>query len=217
VSSATSQPLHRIAARELADEQLRLSDELERWLEGERDKTVGSLVDVFEKRSFAVLFVFLLGVPALPLPTGGVTHVFEVIAMLLAAELIVGRNCVWLPRRWRTVELGGDGHARFIAGLMKTVRRLERMSRPRLTFLFEHRLSNAVFGVFVIGGSLAAFLAVPFSGLDTLPALGVVVVSLGVLLKDFALVGAGALVGVAGVALEVVLGKALADALGGLL
>ena len=201
----------------LAEGQLHLSDELEAWLESPTDKTLGSLIDVFEARSFAVLFIFLLGVPALPLPTGGVTHVFELIAMLLALQLIANRDRVWLPRRWRAVELAGDGHARFIAGLMKTVRRLERLSRPRLTFLFGHRLSNVVFGALVIGGSLGAFLAVPFTGLDTLPALGVVVLSLGVLLEDFALVVGGTLVGFAGVALEVLLGKALVDALGGLL
>jgi hypothetical protein len=43
--------------------------------------------------------VLLLGVPALPLPTGGATHVFEIIAVLLALELIVGREEIWLPRR----------------------------------------------------------------------------------------------------------------------
>ena len=75
----------------------RLSDQLEGWLRSEHAKTIGSLIDVFEEKSFAVLFVLLLALPALPLPTGGVTHVFEVIAMLLALELIVGRRRVWLP------------------------------------------------------------------------------------------------------------------------
>jgi hypothetical protein len=42
------------------------------------------------------------------------------------------------------------------------------------------RASNAVFGVLVIASSLAAFLAPPFTGLDTLPSLGVVLLSLGV-------------------------------------
>ena len=51
-----------------------------------------SLVELFEEKSFAIVFVLLLGVPALPLPTGGATHVFEVIAVLLAAQLIAGRT-----------------------------------------------------------------------------------------------------------------------------
>ena len=47
----------------------RLSEELDGWLVGEGDKTLGGLVDLFGQRSFAILFVLLLGVPALPLPT----------------------------------------------------------------------------------------------------------------------------------------------------
>jgi len=191
----------------------KVSDELERWLTSNGEKTLGSLIELFEQKSFAILFVVLLGVPALPLPTGGATHVFEIVAMLLALELIAGREQIWLPQRWRRLELAGDKQQRFIAALMKMIRRLERFSRPRLRFLFDHRLSNIVFGALALGGSLGAFLAPPFTGLDTLPALGVVLLSLAVLLEDFLIVVAALIVGVAGVALEVILGSA---ALGGI-
>ena len=185
-----------------------VSRELEGWLQSDGEKTLGSLVELFEEKSFAILFVVLLGVPALPLPTGGATHVFEIIAVLLAAQLIAGRQAIWLPKRWRNLELAGDRQQRFLAALMRMIRRLERISRPRLRFLFDHRLSNIVFGVLVIGGSLGAFLAPPFTGLDTLPALGVVLLSLAVLLEDFAIAIAAVFVGVAGVVLEIVLGSA---------
>jgi hypothetical protein len=194
-----------------------VSDELERWLQGDGEKTVASLIELFEEKSFAILFVVLLGVPALPLPTGGATHVFEIIAILLAAQLIAGRDHIWLPKRWRSLELAGDRQQRFIAGLMRLIRRLERISRPRLRFLFGHRLSNVVFGVLVIAGSLGAFLAPPFTGLDTLPALAVVLLSLAVLLEDFAIVIVALVVGVAGVVLEIVLGSAAVRGIGHLL
>ena len=180
----------------------KVSEQLERWLRTDGDKTLGSLVDVFDDKSFAILFVLLLGVPALPLPTGGVTHVFETIAVLLALELIAGRDQIWVPQRWRKLEL------------MKMIRRLERFSRPRLRFLFDHRLSNIVFGLLVIGGSAGAFFAPPFTGLDTLPSLGVVLLSLGFLLEDFIIVVVALVVGVAGVMLEVVLGTAAINGLG---
>lgn len=198
-------------------EEDRLSDELERWLNSDADKTLGGLIDLFGQRSFAVMFVLLLGVPALPLPTGGATHVLEAVAMLLALQLIANRDRIWLPQRWRSIDVAGPGRQRLTNALMKTVRRLERISRPRLTFVFGHRLSNIAFGALVLGGSLAAFLAPPFSGLDTLPALGVVLLSLGVLLEDFLVVIVGVVVGAAGVVLEVALGRLAVDALGELL
>jgi hypothetical protein len=193
-----------------------VSRELEGWLQSDGEKTLGSLVELFEEKSFAILFVILLGVPALPLPTGGATHVFEIIAVLLAVQLIAGRDHIWLPERWRRLELAGPRQRRFIAGLMKMIRRLERFSRPRLRFLFDHRLSNIVFGLLVIAGCAGAFLAPPFTGLDTLPALGVVLLSLGVLLEDFLLVVLGVAVGIAGVFLEIVLGKAAVKGIGSL-
>ena len=189
-------------------ERHRLSDELDRWLAKDGEKTLGSLVETFGDKSFALLFVLLLGVPALPLPTGGATHVFEVIAALIALELIAGRHMVWLPRRWCALELAGQRQQRFITSLMKMIRWLERRSRPRLAFLFGRRVSNSVFGLLVLGGAAGAFFAPPFTGLDTLPALGVVLLSLGVLLEDFLVVAVGLLVGIAGVALEIVLGAA---------
>ena len=193
---------------------MKVSEALERWLSSDGDKTLGSLIELFGEKSFAILFVLLLGVPALPLPTGGATHVFEIIAILLALELIAGRDEIWLPQRWRRLELAGDRQQRFITALMKMIRRLERFSRPRLRFLFDHRLSNIVFGLIVIGGSGAAFVAPPFTGLDTLPSLGVVLVSLGVLLEDFLIVTVGLIVAVAGIALEFALGTAAIKGLG---
>ena len=194
----------------------RVSDDLERWLEREGEKTLGSLIELFEVKSFALLFVLLMGVPALPLPTGGATHVFEIIAVLLALQLIVGRKQIWLPQRWLKRELAGERQQRFIARLLRMIRRLERFSRPRLRFLFDHRLSNAVFGLLVVGGCTAAFVAPPFTGLDTLPSLGVVLLSLGVLLEDPIVVVVGLVVGAAGVVLEILLGSAVINGLGSL-
>jgi hypothetical protein len=194
-----------------------LSAELDRWLRAEPDPTLARLVAVFGPRSFAIVFAVLLGVPALPLPTGGATHVLELVAVVIAIELLAGRTEIWLPRRWGRLPLDGPAQRRFLHALLALIRRLERVSRPRLRVLFGHRLSDVVFGALVAVGSAAAFLAPPFSGLDTLPALGVVLVSLGVVLEDIAVVVFGITAGAAGIALEIVLAHAALHGLGSLL
>jgi hypothetical protein len=173
--------------------------------------TLRELVDAFEEKGFAVAFLVLFGVPALPLPTGGATHVFLAIAALLALELIAGRETLWLPRRWRDVRIGGGDRERFVRGLLWIVRRAERVSKPRGRALLQPRIATVAYGLFVVAGAAGAFFAPPFTGLDTLPALGVVLVSLGVLLDDVAFVVGGSLVTAAGVALELTVGKALVD------
>jgi hypothetical protein len=67
----------RWAARSISgteEQSLALGQQLERWLEGKGEKTVGRLIAVLDERGFAILLVLLLGVPALPLATGGATH-----------------------------------------------------------------------------------------------------------------------------------------------
>lgn len=121
---------------------------------------------------------------------------------------MVGRRDVWLPQRWRKMELVGSKQERFVRGLLKVIRWLERFSRPRLTWLFERRVSNFLFGLVILLLAIGAFVAPPFTGLDTLPALGAVLVSLAVLLEDFVVLIVGVTIGAAGIVLEIVLGRA---------
>jgi hypothetical protein len=162
------------------------------------------------------VFIVLLSMAALPLPTGGVTHVFEAIAMLVAAQLVAGRDTIWLPARWRRIDLRGRAGQRLAAGLAPRLRWFERFSHRRLAHLTSARPARPLFGVLVFAFSLTAFLAPPFSGLDTLPALGVVVMSLGVLLADFALVLAGTVIGCLGVVTVIGLAGLVVKLVGGL-
>jgi hypothetical protein len=187
----------------------KVSDELQEWLESDHKKTIGDLVDTFGPRSFAILFIVLMALPALPLPTGAVSHVLEIVTMLLALELIIGRREVWVPKRFQDHELKSVTNPKFGRSLLKRIRWFEKFSRPRMAGLLEKRGTGVVFGVVVLGGALTAFLSPPFSGLDTLPSLGVVILSLGVLLGDIVIAGIGLGLGVLGVGVVIGLGKAI--------
>jgi hypothetical protein len=191
------------------DERQKISAQLEDWLGSDRKKTLGDLVDTFGPRSFGILFVVLMALPALPLPTGAVSHVLEIVTMLLALELVIGRTEVWIPHRFQDKELKGLTGPKFSGALLKRIRWFEKFSRPRLAGLLENRLTNVALGAVVFGLALTAFLAPPFSGLDTLPSLGVVVLGLGVLLGDIVVAGVGLGLGTIGVVVVIGLGKAI--------
>jgi hypothetical protein len=184
-----------------------VSDQLERWLGGDRPRTLGSLIDLFGEKSFAVMFIVLMAPSALPLPTGGVTNVLEIVTMLLALELIVGRRTLWLPDRWERLDVGVSPEGRFGRTLLRQIRWVERHSHPRLRVLFGHRTSGVVLGTLVLALTLAAFLAPPFSGLDTLPSIGIVLLALGVLFEDSLLAIAGFVIGGLGVLLTIFVGS----------
>ena len=75
------------------------STELELWLKGRQPKTLLNLDKIFAEKSFAVLFIILLAIPALPVPTGGISHVFEAVAILIACQMVIGRRNLWRAHR----------------------------------------------------------------------------------------------------------------------
>ena len=185
------------------------SDRLEQWLGSDDPKSIGDLGKVFAEKSFAVTILFLMFIPALPLPTGGVTHVFEMITVILAGQMVFGARTMWLPSRWRNRELGARTVEKALPFMVKRVRWFERFSRPRLALLLNQRLFLSVLGLAIIAFAVAAAVAPPFSGLDTLPSLGAVAVALGIILDDMVVVGIGLLLGTGGVVLTVTVGAAL--------
>ncbi len=187
----------------------RFSDELERWLDSDAPKSLGALGDVFAEKSFAVAMMLLMLVSATPIPTGGVNLAFQLIAAVVAAQMALGRQTIWLPERWRKRELGGAVTDKAIPYLVRRIRWLEKHSRPRLAGLFHQRLFIRLIGVVLTVFAITAGLAPPLSGLETLPALGAVIVALAIILEDVVVLTIGMVVGTAGIALFVSVGAAL--------
>src|SRR5690349_13449119 len=99
-----------------------LSRRLKKWRNSAGDKSLGAFNEEFKEKSFAVSFVVLMALPALPLPTGGVTHIMELVTALLALEMLLGRQAVWLPKSWLKLNAG-----RIITGkLIGFIERFER-------------------------------------------------------------------------------------------
>ena len=189
------------------------SDELDDWLRGDTPKTLGDLGEAFSEKSFAVTILLLMFLPALPLPTGGITHVFEVITVFVALQMVIGRRTMWLPRRWRQRELGATITGKAVPFIVRRVRWFEKFTRPRIAWLFRQRWFIRVLGLVIIAFTAGAVVAPPFSGLDTLPALGVVTISLAIILEDAVVLAIGALIGTGGIVLIVTIGAAIARAI----
>jgi len=181
-----------------------LSDQLEQRLR-EPDITIGALRDLLDERSFAIVLMLLMIPSALPIPTAGVTHVLEIFAALIAVQMIAGRRELWLPQTLARRKLGATFTGKAAPRMLRFIRWFERHSRQRLSRLLEKRISVAVLGVVLLVFVAGALVAPPFSGLDTLPSLGVVVLCLGLALSDGLVVGGGIVVGIIGLAVELAL------------
>lgn len=184
---------------------MKFSQQLENLFTHHRKIRLLDLNELFGEKSFAFAFLLLLMTAALPLPTGGITHFFEIVAALLALEVIFGRHRIWLPKRWETHKINSPKPGKGMGRIVGFVRFFERFSRPRGHFIAKHHLFVRLLGLVVLILVGFAFFAPPFSGLDTLPALGVVVISLGIILDDLVVTTIGITLGVIGVIINLTL------------
>jgi hypothetical protein len=187
------------------------SEEITAWLKSDHPKTILGLNKVFGERTFAIIFMILMAPAALPIPTGGITDVFAIITIIIAAQMVLGRDRLWLPKRWRGMKISKSLSNTILPKLAKIIKRLERHSKPRYTFLFKSRVSKAILGVIVILFSIGTILAPPFSGLDTLPAMGVVVLSIAIVLEDGIAAIFGMVIGSLGLFLQLFFSAAIIE------
>jgi hypothetical protein len=181
------------------------SNELHAWLQSKKPKTIGAMLDTLDEKGFAFLFFILLLLPALPIPTAGLSHVFEAIACLVAVQLMIGRREVWIPDFLAQKQLPQSLAQRIIPYTIKRVRFFEKYTSSNMRAVLRTKIFRVCLGLFVVVFSGFAFFAPPLSMLDTLPSLGVVGMSLGVILDDIRIVMTGWLVGMIGVVLTVAL------------
>src|SRR5205814_1462713 len=85
----------------------------------------------------------------------------EVIAMLVALQLVVGRRQFWLPARWCRREIAGESGGRLVNGLLRLIRWFERLSRPPFGVLLRPRPSRSLCGALVLACPVTAFPASP--------------------------------------------------------
>lgn len=176
------------------------SNKLDLWLKSDSPKTLAAMNDVFAEKSFAISFLLLMSIPSLPIPTGGITHVFEAITILLAIEQIIGLRTIWTPKSLGKREIPISIIKKALPFLIRRIKWFEKYSRPRFSKFLANPIVNSMFGIIILGLALIAITAVPFSGLDTLPSLGIVFISLGLILEDIVGAIVGILIGLAGVA-----------------
>lgn len=180
------------------------SSELETWLKSKDAKTVGDMQAVFGEKSFAIIFLLFMFVPSLPVPTGGVTQfILLPITMLSALQMMFGRRALWLPWRLKNIELGSSLLNRGLPFMMRRIRWFERFSRTRQANYLDTTWFRTQCGLAVFLFAVASFIAPPFSGLDTLPSMGGVIIALSILLEDIMLYFVGLVVGGIGIGLMI--------------
>jgi hypothetical protein len=165
---------------------------------GER-LTVREIMAVLQDRAFALLIV-LLGLPnCLPMPPP-IPLVCGLLLALVAVQIVFGREAPWLPRQLMNRSMARTDVERAVGRAVPVFRRLERISRPRMTFL-DTPLAMRLMGAVILVLSLGLLFAPPFVGQIPL-GLAVCLVGLGLVERDGFVVVGGLLIGSIGLTLS---------------
>lgn len=172
------------------DRRRALSDilnQLENSVHGE-SVTVAEVIERLGQKSFASLMLVFASVslsPASAIP--GITMMVAAVVFILVAQMIIGRDTVWLPDIIGRRRMPSEKLCRGIDWLRRPVRLVERYLKARLTFLLHLPwLWPPLLLILVLTLFMPAMEMVPMSGSI---ASGVIVIfAAGLLTRDGALV-----------------------------
>ena len=147
--------------------------------------SLGELLAVIGDEGLLVLSILLTLVFLIPVSIPGVSTVFGAAIVLVGVSRLLRRQ-LWLPARVRDRRLSSARLRPALAGGLRWVHRLERLSRPhRLAPLVDGRAQDIINNLaFILAALLlmAPFGFVPFS--NTIPALALLAYAIGFIQRD---------------------------------
>lgn len=160
--------------------------------------TIGEILDMVGRRAYGplLLIIGLLSIsPATLIP--GSTWAFAALTLLIAAQMTFGLKHPWLPRKALEVSLQEKSMMQGIAKARPWTKRLDKVIRPRWTFLAKAPWVS-VFALMCVGAALITFPLgfIPFAPL--LPGIAIIFVGLGLTARDGVLLSAAGLIVLAG-------------------
>lgn len=138
------------------------------------------LVDAFGERAFGAVLLLVSLLNLLPLPPGGTT-ITGAPLLIIAFQLMIGRDTLWLPRRLLNATVPRAGFAKGVHRIRKPLHLAERLSKPRLTTLVTD-FSERVIGFVCVVLAFILVLPIPFG--NFVPALTTALFSLALMQRD---------------------------------
>ncbi len=163
----------------------KLSVELQRHFFSEEcsaQVSLASVLDLAGERVFGFLFVLLALPSALPVPAPGYSIPFGILLLILAVQLIIGRQRPWFPKKWLNHQIPIEKVRGFIRAGLSWLQRIELISRPRLTTVCTSFVGRVVIGCAI--ALMAISMMIPIPGTNTLPAIGIFITGFGLLDDD---------------------------------
>ncbi|MQY41522.1 exopolysaccharide biosynthesis protein [Epibacterium sp. SM1969] len=178
---------------------------------GDGDVSLNWILAQLHERAFG-LFLLILALPCCIPFLYGIPQIVALPLMFVSVQILLGRRVPWLPGKLGERSVSADSLKNLSNRAGPWLRRIESLSRPRLSLLTNPPLDR------VLGAALVLFSAsilVPLPGTNTVPGFAVVIVAMGLLQRDGILVIVGAVIGSSWIASLIFAGATLASLIKG--
>lgn len=162
----------------------------------EEGYSLREIFDRLDERAFGA-GLFILALPCCIPFLYGVPQIVALPMMALALQMAAGREEPWLPEKFGQRKIDKKGLTRTARGGRKWFGWLESIARPRFIFLMGDR-GERIIGLFLV--FFCASILVPLPSTNTVPGIGVAIVSFGLMARDGILVILGSIIGFAWIA-----------------
>ncbi|MBY0272470.1 MAG: exopolysaccharide biosynthesis protein [Alphaproteobacteria bacterium] len=153
------------------------------------DLTYQHILHTLGNRAFGIVILFFALPSILPFSViPGVAVVFSFPIVILAFEMILGRKSIWLPKRIAQKTISHTRITEIISAVIPYVLQLERLAKPRLTFMTYH-LMKIINGITILFLACLLMLPIPFSNFIFGALLAIF--SMGMIEKDGFLISIG--------------------------
>ena len=159
--------------------------------------TLEALIAAIGERAFGLILILFALPNCVPAPPG-VGSIMGVPLILLGVQLARGRRTPWLPRVIGQRQLSRSALIAVLDRSMPYLRRLERICRPRFTWLTGPE-AERLYGILIV--VLACAIAIPLPFTNFVPAVGIAFIALGLLEEDGVTAIIGVTIGTIGLAI----------------
>ena len=156
---------------------------------------------LLHERGFGLLMIIFALPLAVPLPVPpGITAVPAIPLMFFSFQMVMGMSTPWLPKWIGRKQMKRSTIAWMIEKASPYLRKVEMWMRPRFSFA-SSKIGEKIVGFFSLIFAISILVPLPFT--NFIPAIGIVLMSLGILSKDGIIIILGMLIGSIGIGITV--------------
>lgn len=150
--------------------------------------TLTQLVTVLEDRGHAVAIILLVA-PFVIIPIPGLSTIVGLAVIALSLGILLNRR-PWLPSFIGKRHITPEGLHRIVSGTTRVLSKIEKLIKPRMEWL-TGKSWHWLIGLSLIFATIALALPIPIPGNNIPPAIGILLLALGLLERDglFVLIG----------------------------